>query len=103
MSIASTGLSDHEKQQKQTVRGGGNDDLGGFTLDEFCQLFAISRGLAYKEWRDGRLAFSKAGNRTIITRSHARCYQQLLEAEAEAEAKVKAEVKAKAKAEAKAP
>jgi hypothetical protein len=60
-------------------------DLGAFTLDEFCQLFKISRGLCYKERRAGRLIFSRIGDRTIVTKHQARQYQRLLEAEAQPE------------------
>jgi hypothetical protein len=61
------------------------NDLGAFTLDEFCQLFKISRGLAYKEQRAGRLIFAKVGDRSIITKQQARQYQRRLEAEAQPE------------------
>ena len=76
MSIHSTGLSDHEKP---TAGGGG--DLGGFTLDEFCHLFRISRGTAYNEARAGRLTISKIRDRSIITKTSARAYQELIERE----------------------
>jgi len=75
MSIHSTGLSDHEKP----TAGGGGDDLGGFTLDEFARLFKISRSTIYNEARAKRLTISKVRDRSIITRTSARAYQVLIE------------------------
>jgi len=83
MSIRSTGLSDHEKP---TAGGSGSidDDVGGYTIDEFGQLFRISRSMVYNEARAGRVKISKIGDRSIITRTSARRYQRLIEAEAAA-------------------
>jgi hypothetical protein len=59
-----------------------DDAIGAYSLNEFCQLFSISPGLARKEQRAGRLIFSKIGDRTLITKQQARQYQRRLEAEA---------------------
>lgn len=56
------------------------DLLGAFTLYEFCDRFRISRGFAYQEKKAGRLRFSYAGSKVLITRGEARRYQAMLEA-----------------------
>jgi DNA-directed RNA polymerase specialized sigma24 family protein len=76
MAIASTGLSDYEKSATSTA------DLGAYTIDEFCELFRISRRTAYNEARAGRLNIAKVRNRSIITKGEARRYQRALEAAA---------------------
>jgi hypothetical protein len=63
-----------------------DDAIGAYSIAEFCQLFSISRGLAYKEQRAGRLIFAKVGDRTLVLKKQARQYQRLLEAEAQPDA-----------------
>jgi hypothetical protein len=48
MSTVSTGLSDYEKSNSTA-------DLGAFTIQEFCDLFRISRRTAYNEAAAGAL------------------------------------------------
>jgi len=59
-------------------------DIGCFTIPEFCDRMRMGRTTAYAEIRAGRLKVSKVGpKKTIVTRTQARAYQALLEAEAE--------------------
>ena len=88
MSISSTGLSDYEKKpttSTATAAISGGDDIGGFGLDEFGRIMGgISKSQIYAEARKGRLKLSKSGDRTIVTRVHARQYTALIASEAEA-------------------
>jgi hypothetical protein len=83
MSIASTGLSSFEKKlaasAKKLAASADPDDLGAFTILEFCELFRISRRTAYNEAAAGRLKIAKVRNRSIITKGEARRYQSALE------------------------
>ena len=88
MSTGSTGLSDYEKKPIRPNKRKGNylsvDEIGAFELPELARLMRVSLSTLYQEARDGRLIISKTGDRSTVTRRHARQYQQLIESEAEA-------------------
>ncbi len=48
------------------------------TLPEFCGRHSISRTAAYREIRDGRLRVTKVGRRTLIARSDAEAWLNVL-------------------------
>lgn len=52
------------------------DEIGAFDLPSFCHAYKISRSLAYKEIRAGRLRVMKIGTLTRITKDAAREWQQ---------------------------
>ncbi|ACU50159.1 phage excisionase [Brucella microti CCM 4915] len=53
----------------------GNENTGSqkvaFTVNEFCEIYGISRSLTYTELRAGRLTARKIGRRTIILKTDA--------------------------------
>jgi hypothetical protein len=68
--------------QKSVTGRKADDDVGGYTIPEFADRFRVCRSVIYTEARAGRLKLSKIRSRTIITRSEARRYQAMLDAEA---------------------
>lgn len=42
-----------------------------YAMSEFCDLYGISRSLAYNELRAGRLTARKIGRRTVILKADA--------------------------------
>jgi hypothetical protein len=60
----------------------GDADVGGYTVNEFADLFRICRSLVYSEVRRKRLKLSKIRSRSIITKTEARKYQARLDREA---------------------
>ena len=63
-----------------TGRGSGGEELGAFTVYQFCARYNVSRSRAYEEIRQGRLRIMKAGARTLITFRAAREWEQICEA-----------------------
>jgi hypothetical protein len=53
-------------------------EIGAFDLPSFCHAYKISRSLAYKEIRAGRLKIFKVGTLTRITPEAAREWQRSL-------------------------
>jgi hypothetical protein len=54
-----------------------DDELGGFTIPEFCKMWRFSRSFAYNEIKAGRLKVAKVGVGTRVTKQAARDYQRL--------------------------
>lgn len=48
------------------------------TLPEFCGRHSISRTAAYREINDGRLRITKVGRRTLVARTDAEAWLELL-------------------------
>jgi excisionase family DNA binding protein len=65
-----------------TGRGRGGDELGAFTIRQFCARYNVSRSRVYSEIRQGRLRAAKSGTRTLITFRAARDWERLGEADA---------------------
>src|SRR5215470_11029165 len=65
-----------------TGRGSGGEELGAFTVYQFCARYNVSRSRVYSEIREGRLRAAKSGTRTLITFRAARDWERLGEAEA---------------------
>lgn len=76
MSITSTGLGDFKKG---ATGGAADADIGAYTIQEFADLFRISRGTVYNEAKAGKLNIAKVGKRAIITKGEARRYQRALD------------------------
>ncbi len=53
---------------------------GAFTIEEFCELYGVGRTAFYEEINSGRLIAKKRGSRTLIPRSNARAWFELLPA-----------------------
>lgn len=53
-------------------------ELGGFSVDDFCRWSGIGRTAAYAEIKSGRLTIRKFGKRTIVPISEARRWFEAL-------------------------
>ena len=73
MSIASTGLSDHERGAPRVTRL-----AAASRIEEFAVNNRISRALAYKEIAAGRLIATKVAGRTIILPEHEQAWRDAL-------------------------
>ena len=58
--------------------GDAGEELGAFTIYEFCARYRMSRSRVYAEIRSGRLRTAKSGGRTLITFRAARDWEQIV-------------------------
>jgi excisionase family DNA binding protein len=54
------------------------NNLGAFTIREFCKRYRLGHTLAYEMIRDGRLRAVKCGQRTLLLAKDVRAWEQTL-------------------------
>jgi excisionase family DNA binding protein len=57
-----------------------NENLGAFTVREFCKRYRLGLTLAYEMIKDGRLRAVKCGQRTLLLASDVKDWEQSLRA-----------------------
>jgi excisionase family DNA binding protein len=55
-----------------------NEDLGAFTIQEFCKRYRLGHTLVYEMIKDGRLRAVKCGKRTLLLAKDIKNWEQSL-------------------------
>lgn len=56
------------------------DQIGAFTIREFCEKFNVGRTFLYEQINSGRISARKAGTKTLIERREAQRWLRSLPA-----------------------
>ena len=75
------GMKEQQQDELSETRSTAVELVSGkaaFSVDEFCELFGISRRLTYNQINAGRLKIRKVGRRTLIRACDARAWLDAL-------------------------